>query len=583
MHQHQLTTHRPLLARRRITFHSFFLTAIQNNPFGSTRSYTLLSAMVSLHTSASSPPPTPRPSSLKKQKILLMGRPNSGKTSMRRIIFSNLSPSATRSLGATISIDRSDHGFLGQLWLEIWDCAGQSGYMDNHLDGQENGGNIFDDVAALVYVFDVESRGFGIPQKRKEKKKGGGSLEEGVDGQGTVDGTGRQNPTSPTRRHSSTTSPLDSDSDSGYSSDEYSTTDLFAGPSGEDLRNFALVVARLKEYCPKAHIFTLIHKMDLVTYSARETVLQERQLAIKRVVAHVTNYLLKRGKLGCHVRHKYDPDTNNKTHSNPIPSSHSIPHPPTTPRSDPTSPLTILPTSIWDPSLYHAWSTITSHLLPPLPLLTTYLHHLASSLPRFEEILVFEATTWLKVLGITSDFGGMNPEKGRGERVSAIIQSLRKGRMGGGGDEVDYDGEGGQEEGVLKGLDGLGLRNREWVDDEKSFLEGGGGDYSSTDDKQLVRMQQRLLKMHQKGDSLQKGNFSRLELKTPKFNLRMGRLGRECFVMVVFGAGEGEMGCCGVNLAVGREGLMMEREGGEGMEGEVRREGKGERKVGIDM
>ena len=68
-------------------------------------------------------------------------------------------------------------------------------------------------------------------------------------------------------------------------------------------------------------------------------------------------------------------------------------------------------------------------------------------------------------------------------------------------------------------------------------------------------MQHRLQKMHQKDNLLQAGNFNRLELKTPKFNLRMGRLGRECFVMVVFGAGEGEMGCCGVNLAVGREGL----------------------------
>ena len=384
---------------------------------------------------------------------------------MRRIIFSNLSPSATRSLGATISIDRSDHAFLGQLWLEILDCAGQSGYGNDYLDGEEeeNGGNnVFHDVAALVYVFDVESRGFGIPQKRKKKEKRR-SRENGVNRQDLVNGRAETMPTI-MGTHAST-SALESDSDSGYSSDEYSTTDLFAGSSGEDLRTFALVVSRLKESCPEAHIFALVHKMDLVTYSLRESVFQERQFAIKRVVAHVTNYLLKRGKLGCHARHTYNPGNIDKTtiyppsKSIPLSPSPSDPHPP-------TSPLTILPTSIWDPSLYAAWSTITSHLLPPSPFLTTYLHHLATSLPRFEEILVFEAATWLKVLGVTSEFGARNPEKGRGERVSAIVQSLRKGR-GGGGEEGDGEGE----EGGLNGFGGLGVRDRGWRDDERRFLE----------------------------------------------------------------------------------------------------------------
>lgn len=59
-----------------------------------------------------------------KQKILLMGKSGSGKSSMRNIIFSNYVAKDVRRLGATIDVERSRVKFLGNLVLNLWDCGG---------------------------------------------------------------------------------------------------------------------------------------------------------------------------------------------------------------------------------------------------------------------------------------------------------------------------------------------------------------------------------------------------------------------------------------------------------------------------
>lgn len=59
-----------------------------------------------------------------KQKILLMGKSGSGKSSMRNIIFSNFVAKDVRRLGATIDVERSKVKFLGNLVLNLWDCGG---------------------------------------------------------------------------------------------------------------------------------------------------------------------------------------------------------------------------------------------------------------------------------------------------------------------------------------------------------------------------------------------------------------------------------------------------------------------------
>lgn len=95
-------------------------------------------------------------SAKKKQKVLLMGKSGSGKSSMRSIIFSNYVAKDVRRLGATIDVEHSHVKFMGNLTLNLWDCGGQDAFMETYLASQRE--NIFSDVAVLIYVFDIESR-----------------------------------------------------------------------------------------------------------------------------------------------------------------------------------------------------------------------------------------------------------------------------------------------------------------------------------------------------------------------------------------------------------------------------------------
>ena len=46
--------------------------------------------------------------------------------------------------------------FLGDLVLNLWDCGGQDSFMDSYLSTQRS--TIFQQVAVLIYVFDIETR-----------------------------------------------------------------------------------------------------------------------------------------------------------------------------------------------------------------------------------------------------------------------------------------------------------------------------------------------------------------------------------------------------------------------------------------
>jgi Ras-related GTP-binding protein A/B len=90
------------------------------------------------------------------QKVLLMGKSGSGKTSMRSIIFANYLARDTMRLGATIDVEHSHVRFLGNLVLNLWDCGGQEAFMENYFESQRD--HIFRNVQVLIYVFDIESR-----------------------------------------------------------------------------------------------------------------------------------------------------------------------------------------------------------------------------------------------------------------------------------------------------------------------------------------------------------------------------------------------------------------------------------------
>lgn len=69
---------------------------------------------------------------------------------------SNNPASLTARLGATIDVEQNHVRFLGDLILNLWDCGGQDSFMDSYLSTQRS--TIFQHVAVLIYVFDVETR-----------------------------------------------------------------------------------------------------------------------------------------------------------------------------------------------------------------------------------------------------------------------------------------------------------------------------------------------------------------------------------------------------------------------------------------
>jgi len=89
------------------------------------------------------------------RKVLLMGPSNSGKTSMRSIIFANFVARDTQSFASTVSVERGQVRFLGDLVLNLWDCGGQQQYLKSYFTTERE--LIFSNVSVLIFVLDVMS------------------------------------------------------------------------------------------------------------------------------------------------------------------------------------------------------------------------------------------------------------------------------------------------------------------------------------------------------------------------------------------------------------------------------------------
>lgn len=233
-----------------------------------------------------------------KKKVLLMGKSGSGKTSMRSIIFANYIARDTRRLGATIDVEHSHVRFLGDLVLNLWDCGGQEGFMENYFSTHRD--NIFRNVEVLIYVFDVESR----------------ELER-------------------------------------------------------DMHYFRTCLEALCQFSPSAKVFCLIHKMDLVPLEQREEVFRERETQIQDLI--------------------------------------------------PLMSCTCFKTSIWDETLYKAWSAIVYTLVPNVHELERHLNHFAETIDA-EEVLLFERATFLVISYCQRRH---HRDVHRFERVSNIIKQFK--------------------------------------------------------------------------------------------------------------------------------------------------------------
>eukprot|EP01084_Bolivina_argentea_P009503 17744_1 len=89
-----------------------------------------------------------------KNKILLIGASNCGKTSIKSILFARYLAKDCACLEPTIKISVSSIQLFGNdLTLNIWDCGGAAKFMEAYFGGGSP--VVFSNISILVYVFDI--------------------------------------------------------------------------------------------------------------------------------------------------------------------------------------------------------------------------------------------------------------------------------------------------------------------------------------------------------------------------------------------------------------------------------------------
>lgn len=125
-----------------------------------------------------------------------------------------------------------------------------------------------------------------------------------------------------------------------------------------DLRYYKDCISALYQYSPDAQVFCLLHKMDLVDKSRRASVYSSRVSELRKKSREVAQAASNRPGNGFRVN--------------------------------------CFATSIWDESLYRAWSRIVQTQIPSVGVLEKHLQQFADSCSAYEVVL-FERTTFLVI------------------------------------------------------------------------------------------------------------------------------------------------------------------------------------------
>lgn len=171
---------------------------------------------------------------------------------------------------------------------------------------------------------------------------------------------------------------------------------VFDGKSSEllkDVEKFLESLKYLQEFSPDAKVFVLVHKMDLFNEQGRTLIFSELMKHLERA-------------------------------SRPYGFK-----------------LTGFPTTIWDESLFKAWSQIVCSLIPNMSMFQDHLQKFAD-VSQAEEVILFERTTFLVVSHVSpfsnqkrleengeaepadSYLGGLDPK--RFEKISNIIKTYKQ-------------------------------------------------------------------------------------------------------------------------------------------------------------
>jgi Ras-related GTP-binding protein A/B len=125
--------------------------------------------------------------------------------------------------------------------------------------------------------------------------------------------------------------------------------DIESDTPEKDFDHFSGVLEAIEENSPDARVFVLIHKMDLVVEEDRDAILEDRKQLIGKSC-------MERG-----IQHH-----------------------------------TCYGTSIWDETLYKAWSEIVTNLIPNISVLETHLQKF-TRLCDADEVVLFERATFLVI------------------------------------------------------------------------------------------------------------------------------------------------------------------------------------------
>jgi len=125
--------------------------------------------------------------------------------------------------------------------------------------------------------------------------------------------------------------------------------DIESDSPEKDFDHFAGVLEAIEENSPDARIFVLVHKMDLVAEEDREAILEDRK------------HLIEESCTSCGVQN-----------------------------------FQCFGTSIWDETLYKAWSEIVTNLIPNIGLLKSHLNNFCRICDA-DEVVLFERATFLVI------------------------------------------------------------------------------------------------------------------------------------------------------------------------------------------
>lgn len=155
--------------------------------------------------------------------------------------------------------------------------------------------------------------------------------------------------------------------------------DIESRDFASDVLSYQNIIAALAESSPNAKIFCLIHKMDLVQARLRLSLFEERADYIRQAS----------------VEFGFG-DT-----------------------------VEFFATSIWDQSLYKAWTQIIYYLIPNAGVIESLLRQLAEVIDA-RELILYERTTCLMVTHVTRGTEASNPFTDRFERISSILKTHKQ-------------------------------------------------------------------------------------------------------------------------------------------------------------